>query len=81
MKPLDNQDVVRIITFIMKLFRLKAFPVLFSSLPLLFPEFSISYSLNSLFVSNATTMSGPPEVGTKASEAAEVLSPEFPNFV
>ena len=75
------RHVVRIVTFIMQPFRLKAFPVLFSSLPLLFQEFSTSFSLNSLFVSNAATMSGPAEVGTEASETAEVLWPEFPNFV
>ena len=75
------RHVVRIVTFIMQPFRLKAFPVLFSSLPLLFPEFSTPFSLNSLFVSNAATMSGPAEVGIEASEAAELLKPEFPNFV
>ena len=81
LSSVDIQDVVRIVTFIMQPFRLNAFPVLFSSLPLLFPEFSTSFSLNSSFVSNAATMSGPAEVGTEASEAAEVLWPEFPNFV
>ena len=81
MKPFDFSDVAGIVTFIMQLFGLKAFPVLFSSLPLLFPEFSTSFSLNFLFVSNAATISGPAEVGTEASEAGEVLSAEFHDFV
>ena len=44
-------------------FKTESLFVLFSVLPLLFPEFSTSFSY-SLFVSNAATFSGPAEVGT-----------------